>query len=170
MSLPRPDSGPEGAGAVGGSEDAIDDHQKLQNATVALAEGMHFVGSIDDFRVDVDADESVGGTGVGPQPLRLLLLSVASCTAMDVVSILRKKRQHIAGLSVEARGAAAEGYPKSFERVEIVYRVRGEKIDPRAVERAIELSETRYCPVIAMVGKAAEVSTRYEIEDSGHRS
>lgn len=152
------------------SEGAVNNRQELQNATVALVESMHFIGMIDDFRIDVDADESVGGTGAGPQPLRLLLLSVASCTAMDVVSILRKKRQHIAVLSVEAKGAAAEGYPKSFERVEIVYRVQGESIDPRAVERAIELSETRYCPVIAMVGKAAKVSTRYEIEDSGHRS
>ncbi len=64
--------------------------QQVESASVSLDGGMHFVGDIDGFRVDTDADEGFGGTGCGPQPLRFLLFGVAGCTAMDVISILRK--------------------------------------------------------------------------------
>ena len=71
--------------------------QEVENTSVTLAAGMHFAGDIDGFRVDTDTSESFGGTDAGPQPLRFLLLGVAGCTAMDVISILRKKRQWVSG-------------------------------------------------------------------------
>jgi putative redox protein len=86
---------------------------------------------------------------------------------MDVISILRKKRQRVSGLEVEACGSRVDEHPKVYSAIEIVYRVRGEGVDPKAVERAIELSETRYCPAIAMVGQAARIESRYEIEETG---
>ena len=98
--------------------------------------------------------------------MRFLLFGVAGCTAMDVISILRKKRQQVSGLEVEARGSRVDEHPKIYETIEVVYRVRGKVVDPKAVERAIELSETRYCPAIAMVGKAARIESRYEIEEA----
>ncbi|TCJ16864.1 OsmC family peroxiredoxin [Rubrobacter taiwanensis] len=137
-----------------------------ERASVVLDEGMHFIGDIDGFRIDLDARESFGGRGAGAEPLRLLLLGAAGCTAMDVISILRKKRQEVSGLEVEVLGSRAKEHPRVYDRVELVYRVRGRDVDPRAVERAIELSETRYCPAIAMVGRTAEVSSRYEIEEA----
>ena len=140
--------------------------RRVEHATVSLAQGMHFVGDVEGFRVDTDADEGFGGAGCGPQPLRLLLLGVAGCTAMDVISILRKKRQRVMGLEVEARGSRVDEHPRVYDGVELVYRIRGERVDPKAVERAIELSETRYCPAIAMVGKAAGIRSRYEIEEA----
>lgn len=143
-----------------------EDSKAVEDASVALADGMHFVGRIDGFSIDTDAEESVGGQGAGPQPLRLLLLGIAGCTAMDVISILRKKRQEVEDLNVEARGSRAEDHPKVYDSVEIVYTLRGRGIDPRAVERAIELSETRYCPAIAMIASAARVTSRYEIEEA----
>ena len=91
-------------------------------------------------------------------------MSLASCTAMDVISILRKKRQEVTDLTVDVRGSRVE-HPRVYDRIEVVYRVRGKGVDPRALERAIELSETRYCPVIAIVGKSADISCRYEIEE-----
>ena len=103
--------------------------------------------------------------GAGPQPPRLLLLALAGCTAMDVISILRKKRQQVSGLSVEAQGSRADQHPRVYTRIEVLYRVRGQHVDPQAVARAIELSVTRYCPVIAMLGKVAEVTTSYEVEE-----
>jgi putative redox protein len=139
--------------------------QEMETAAVTLADGMHFVGTIEDFRLDLDAEESAGGVGAGPQPHRLLLLALAGCTAMDVISILRKKRQQISGLTVTVQGSRAEQHPKVYMRIEVLYRVRGNTVDPQAVERAIELSKTRYCPVIGMLGKVAEVTTRYEIEE-----
>lgn len=83
-----------------------------------------------------------------------------------MISILRKKRQEVSGLEVEVRGDRAGEHPMVYDGIEIVYRVRGDGLDPKAVERAIELSETRYCPAIAMIGKAAEISSRYEIEEA----
>jgi putative redox protein len=84
---------------------------------------------------------------------------------MDVISILRKKRQQVSGLSVEVQGSRADQHPRVYTRIEVLYRVRGQNVDPQAVARAIELSATRYCPVMAMLGKVAEVRTHYEIEE-----
>jgi putative redox protein len=140
-------------------------NQELESASATLVADMHFAGAIDGFRIDLDADASIGGAGAGPQPHRLLLLAMASCTAMDVISILRKKRQQVSGLSVQVQGSRADQHPKVYTRFEVLYRVRGINIDPRAVERSIELSTTRYCPVIGMLGKVAPVTTHYEIEE-----
>ncbi|AHY48369.1 putative redox protein regulator of disulfide bond formation (plasmid) [Rubrobacter radiotolerans] len=141
------------------------ENQKVEDAAVRLVEGMHFAGEIDGFSIDLDAEESAGGRGKGTQPMRLLLLGMAGCTAMDVISILRKKRQQISALEVEVRGDRREEHPRTYERAEILYRVRGEGVDPKAVERAIELSESRYCPAIATIGKSAQITSRYEIEE-----
>jgi putative redox protein len=134
-------------------------------ASVTLAEGMHFVGEVDGFSVDLDADEGVGGQNAGASPMHLLLLSLAGCTAMDVASILRKKRQQVTGLVVEVQGKQRSDHPKVYESVEVLYRVRGRGVDPKAVERAIDLSQTRYCPVIAMLGETARITSSYEIEE-----
>src|SRR2546430_7640825 len=136
--------------------------QEVETASATLADGMHFIGNIEGFCMDLDAEESVGA---GPQPPRLLLLALAGCTAMDVISILRKKRQQVSGLSVEVQGSRADQHPRVYTRIEVLYRVRGQNVDPRAVARAIELSVTRYCPVIAMLGKVAEVTTSYQVEE-----
>jgi putative redox protein len=136
-----------------------------ESASVSLTEGMHFVGEIDGFRIDTDAKEEAGGVGAGPEPLRLLLLSLASCTAMDVISILRKKRQEVEGLEVEVHGRRVDEHPRVYDYIEVMYRVRGKGVDPKAVERAIKLSETCYCPVIAMVAKAADISSHFKIEE-----
>jgi putative redox protein len=139
--------------------------QEVETASATLADGMHFIGNIEGFRWDLDAKEDVGGVGAGPHPPRLLLLALAGCTAMDVISILRKKRQQVSGLSVEVQGSRADQHPRVYTRIEVLYRVRGNNVDPQAVERSIELSTTRYCPVIGMLSKVAEVNTRYEIEE-----
>ena len=144
--------------------DTVNYDQEVESATVTFLDGMHFVGDIGGIRIDLDAEESVGGVGAGPQPHRLLLQAMAGCTAMDVLSILRKKRQQVSGLSVEVQGSRADQHPRVYTRFEVLYKVRGTNIDPQAVARAIELSTTRYCPVIGLLGKVASVATRYEIE------
>src|SRR5215470_928817 len=145
--------------------DTANNDQEMESASVTLVDGLHFAGDIGGVRIDLDADESVGGVGAGPQPPRLLLLALAGCTAMDVISILRKKRQQVSGLSVEVKGSRADQHPRVYTRIEVFYRVRGQNVDPRAVARAIELSETRYCPVMAMLSKVAEVTTSYDVEE-----
>lgn len=138
--------------------------RETERASVSLDEGMHFVGDADGHRVDVDAADSEGGKDLGARPMRLLLLGLAGCTAIDVISILRKQRQPVSGLRVEASGNRASEHPRVYENIELVYRVQGEGVNPSAVERAIELSETRYCSATAMLGAVAEITSRYEIE------
>lgn len=141
--------------------------KSAETVSVTLAEALHFVGEVDGIKVDLDAEEEVGGKDAGVRPMHLLLLGMAGCTAMDVISILRKKRQQVSGLTVEVRGDRAEEHPRVYERTELIYRVRGKDVDSKAVGRAIELSETKYCPAIAMLSQTAEISSRYEIEEEG---
>lgn len=98
-----------------------------------------------------------------PTPLELLLVSVASCTAMDVVSILEKKRQVVTGYKVEITGERREDFPRKFTAFHIHHIVHGRNVSEQAVARAIELSDTKYCSVAATVRPAAEITTSFEI-------
>jgi len=146
---------------------APDGPPNVETASVTLVQGMHFNGAIDHFHISLDAAPSVGGTGAGAQPLQLLLLGVAGCTGMDVISILRKKRQHVSSFVVEVAALRAIEHPRVYTAIEIVYRLRGTAIDPQAVARAIELSETRYCPAISMLSATAPITSRFEIINEG---
>ncbi len=151
------------------SEATNQESRETERASVALSEGMHFVGDADGHRVDIDAAESEGGKDLGARPMRLLLLGLAGCTAIDVISILRKQRQRVSDLRVEVSGNRASEHPRVYENIELLYKVRGEGVNPRAVERAIELSETRYCSATAMLGAVAGITSRYEIEDEAEK-
>lgn len=103
------------------------------------------------------------GSDNGPKPIELLLTALAGCTAMDVLTILQKKREPLLGLEVVVNGARRQEHPRIYTDIEIVYHVRG-KVNPQAVARAIELSETKYCGVSAMLALSAKIRTRFEIE------
>jgi putative redox protein len=96
-------------------------------------------------------------------PLELVLIGLCGCTASDVVSILRKKREPFTGLEVSAQVERAAEYPKVFTHIKLVYRVRG-KVSHKAVEDAVRLSKDKYCSVSAMVEKTAKIE--FEIEYS----
>jgi putative redox protein len=98
----------------------------------------------------------------GPSPKETLLGALGACTAVDVVSILRKKRQDLRSLEISVSGEDAADPPQVWTKIEIVYRLTG-KLDEQAVRHAIELSETKYCSVAAMLGKTAKITYRYEI-------
>lgn len=103
----------------------------------------------------------------GASPMELMLASVAGCTAMDVVHVLRKKRQQVSDVAVEISGVRADDHPKVYTEVEIVYVVRGESVDPKAVEQAIELSQTKYCSASIMFKRAGTVlRTSYRIDSA----
>lgn len=101
-----------------------------------------------------------------PGPMEMVLAALASCTATDVVSILAKKRQKLESLEIEVSGERAADPPRVWTRIEIVYRLRG-ALDDKAVRDAIELSETKYCSVAAMLKETAQISYRYEIQPAG---
>jgi putative redox protein len=102
----------------------------------------------------------------GPTPVELALLATGACTAMDVISILRKKRQTVTGYEVELAAERRDEHPRTFTRVTIKHKLRG-KIDRQAVERAIYLSETKYCSVGAMIAKSAKIESTFEIVPDG---
>jgi len=140
----------------------------FHEATVTLVDGMHFTGQTgaDGFAIHLDAAEEHGGRGLGGSPVKMVLVALAGCTAMDVLSILRKKRENVTGLVVNVRGERAEEHPKVYTRLEIEYRVTGRGVSPAAVERAITLSIDRYCPVAGMLKQAAPITTRYQIVEA----
>jgi len=106
-----------------------------------------------------DADST---SNKAPTPMETLLMALGACTAVDVVSILRKKRQKLESLEVLCSGERASEPPKVWIKLEIVFRLRGQ-LEEAAVQRAIELSEGKYCSVSAMLRKAATLTWRYEI-------
>ena len=97
--------------------------------------------------------------------MELMAIRLASCTAMDVLSILRKKRVDVTGFEVKINGDRAAEYPKVFTAFKIHYIVRGHNVDPVAVERAMELSRNKYCPAQAMMGQVVPLTLSYEIID-----
>ena len=105
-------------------------------------------------------DDAAGGTG--PKPIELVAAGLAGCTAFDVISILRKKRQKVTGYEIELHAEQNPEPPAFFTRVEIKHKLRG-PIDPEAVKAAIHLSETKYCSVGAMISRTAKIDTTFEI-------
>jgi putative redox protein len=104
------------------------------------------------------------GTGMqAPSPVEMLLASLAACHAMDIISILRKKRQQVTAYRVEAEGDRREEHPKAYSAIRIMHRFEGRELSPIAIEEAIRLTETRYCSVRFSLDPAIEVSSRYEI-------
>ena len=110
----------------------------------------------------MDAKEQYGGDGSGVRPVELVLYGLAGCTAMDVISILEKKRQRVTDVDLVVTGTPrTDDYPKIYTRIEVEYVVTGIGVKPEAVARAIELSEEKYCSVKGMLGPQVEVVTSY---------
>jgi putative redox protein len=137
------------------------------DSSVIWEQGMAFAGHAAEsgISLSLDADPAVGGAGTGFRPMELMLLSLAGCTAMDVISILQKKRQPVERFEVRVHGERADDHPRLFTHLTVTYLLQGKGIDPAAVERAIELSKTKYCPAQAMLSKAAPIDHVFEIAD-----
>ncbi len=99
----------------------------------------------------------------GVSPMEMILAGLAGCTGVDIADILAKKRQPLKALKVKVRGHKREEFPKIFDEIEVTYFVYGDGIDPQAVERAIQLSEEKYCSVSAMLRSAVKISSTYQI-------
>jgi putative redox protein len=102
-------------------------------------------------------------TGEVANPVDTVLGALAACAAMDVIGILRKKRQEVLAYEVAVRGERRAEYPRIFTRIEVVHRVRGRDLSPAAIEEAIRLSDTKYCSVHGMLEGTAEITSRFEI-------
>ena len=132
----------------------------MQTGSVKWIGDEKFVGtSPSGHQIPFDSDRE---SNKAPGPMEMVLLALGACTATDVVSILKKKRQPLESLEVICSGERAKEPPTVWVKLEILYRLRG-KLDEAAVKRAIELSEGKYCSVSAMLKKTATLTWRYEI-------
>ena len=98
-----------------------------------------------------------------PSPMELVLLALGGCTGADVVSILAKKRQRVSSYEIEIRFERRAEHPRVYTSIDMLHRIRGRGVDPRAVARAIELSEAKYCSVSAMLKATVAIASRYEV-------
>jgi putative redox protein len=140
----------------------------MGTATVKWIGGKQFVG-IDSTKHSVVL--STPDEGVGIKPSELLLLAAASCTAVDVVEILSKKRMPLAYLEISSSGEQDQDPPWTFRKIHLHYKVAGKGLTEKAVAQAIQLSEEKYCSVAATIRATAEIVTTFEIlEPTGEAS
>ncbi len=136
----------------------------MVEAKVRLTKDMEFRGTASSGHcLLMDADDAAGGHNSGFRPMELLLVGFGGCTGMDVISILRKKRQAVSGLEMNVKGEKSEDYPKIYTKIHIEYVVTGKDVQAEAVERAIELSLDKYCSVGATLAKAGTITHSYRI-------
>jgi putative redox protein len=132
---------------------------------VAWTGDMAFEAEVNDFKIKLDADERVGGNNTGPPPKALTLVSLGGCTGMDVISMLTKMRVKPDYFNVEVTGELTEEHPKYYNKIHIIYTFRGEDLPMAKLEKAINLSQDRYCGVSEMLRKGAELTHEIVIED-----
>lgn len=131
------------------------------DAKVVWQKDLQFVGTADSgFPVKLDSHSSPGS---GVAPMEMVAIALAGCTAMDVISILAKKKVNVTGFEVKVNADRAADHPKRFIKAVLEYVVRGHSVDEDAVRRAIELSVTKYCSVHAMLKDSFPIAITYSI-------
>ena len=141
---------------------------KTISATVKMVEGLQMVGYADSGHgIVIDTSPEGGGLGKGTSPMELVLIALASCSAMDVISILKKKRESLTGLEVRISGDRAESDPRVYTSVRLHYILEGKGLSEIASRKAIDLSQDKYCSVLGMVSNTARVESAFEIKETG---
>ncbi len=135
-----------------------------KKALVKHIKGVTFLGKSDSNHwVTMDGPESFGGSDAGARPKELLLIALGGCTGSDVATILQKKKVHLDGFEMNLTAEVADEHPQVYTKINIEFVFYGKGIQEKDVERAIELSQTKYCSVTQMLNKAVEISHSYKI-------
>jgi putative redox protein len=129
---------------------------------VRWAGDMAFEAIVGEHKILVDAKPEAGGKDAGPRPKPLLMVSLAGCTGMDVISILNKMKVEVAGFNIKVEGNLTEEHPKHFTAMHLIYEFTGNNLPPDKINHAIELSQQKYCGVSATLKKAIDIS--YEVK------
>ena len=134
------------------------------NVKMSWQGGIKFDGmSAFGHKISIDGGKQAGGREEGYKPTELLLYGIGGCTGIDVVRILEKQRQELSGLEIEVIAHQNDDYPKPFHTVEVKFIARGNKLDPKKLAKAIELSEAKYCVVSQTVQAQGKVTTSFQI-------
>jgi putative redox protein len=127
-------------------------------------ENMSFESEINGHKIIIDAKEEVGGQDRGPRPKPLMLAALGGCTSMDVVSILKKMRIELKSLNVIVEGELSEEHPKRFQKMHMVYEVEGDNLPMDKIEKAVTLSQEKYCGVSAVYREVLEITSEIRIK------
>ena len=134
------------------------------NISVNWVDGMLMVGkSHSGHSITMDGPPEIGGDNLGVRPMEMLLLGVAGCTMIDVVTTLKKMRQELTNCETRLSAERADEHPKVFTDIHIQFIVKGQDLDPKKVEKAITLSAEKYCSASIMLGKTASITHDFEI-------
>ncbi len=126
-------------------------------------DGMAFECEISGHKVTIDAGSQVGGNDLGPRPKALMLASLGGCTAMDVISILKKMRVEVKDLNVIVEGDLTDEHPKHFYKMHVIYEVTGKDLPMDKIKKAVDLSEDRYCGVSAVYKQTMEITSEIKL-------
>ncbi len=126
-------------------------------------EEMAFESEVNGHKMILDADESVGGMDKGPRPKPMMLLALAGCTGMDVVSLLKKMRVELDNFSIEVEANLTEEHPKQYDEMKVIYKFWGKDLPMEKLKKAVDLSYERYCGVSAVYKKALKMSNEIQV-------
>lgn len=134
-----------------------------ESIDVKWVSDMAFKADVNGHELLLDSDEATGGQNLGPKPKPLLLVSLGGCTAMDVISILKKMKIEPGYFNVKVEGELTEEHPKHFTKIKIIYEFRGKDLPPEKLKKAIDLSQERYCGVSETLRKSVELTSEIKI-------
>jgi len=134
-----------------------------EEVQVAWLDKMAFEAEVSGHKITIDAAPEVGGEDRGPRPKPFMLAALGGCTGMDVISILKKMRVDVKGLNVKVEGELTEEHPKQFSKMHVVYEFTGETLPYDKLQKAVSLSEERYCGVSALYKKVIPMTSEIKI-------
>jgi len=134
-----------------------------ESVSTQWLDNMSFESEINGHKIIIDAKPEVGGQDRGPRPKTLMLAALGGCTSMDVISILKKMRVEVKSLNVIVEGELSEDHPKRFLKMHVIYEVEGEDLPLDKIEKAVSLSEEKYCGVNAVYREVIELSSEIRL-------
>lgn len=138
---------------------------KKEKINLKWTDGIAFDADVAGFKIQIDSDPEFGGQNKGPKPKPLMMVALAGCTGMDIVSLLNKMRVGFDSLNIVVEGELTEEHPKHFSKMKVVYEITGKNIDQKKVEKAVVMSKDKYCGVSYSYKQAMEIE--YEIKILG---
>lgn len=137
-----------------------------EEVKVSWLENMAFEATVNGHKIILDAADAVGGENRGPRPKPFMLTALAGCTGMDVISILKKMRVEVKNFNVTVEGDLTEEHPKQFSKMNVIYEFTGTDLPLEKLQKAVSLSEERYCGVSAMYRKVIELTSEIRIKEA----
>lgn len=130
-----------------------------ESVSTRWLEDMSFESEIDGHKIVIDAKPEVGGKDRGPRPKQMMLAALGGCTSMDVISILKKMRVEVKSLNVIVEGELTEEHPRHFTKMHVIYEVEGDNLPLDKIQKAVNMSEEKYCGVSAVYRQTMELSS-----------